>query len=83
MKQRKEKHTNLSMTEVAELFHVSSSTIHNWVKEGLLTFDEERRVTLDSIRRFQSQQAGKHKLQARANKLLKDEHDAADRKSVV
>lgn len=66
------------MTEAADLFHVSSSTIHNWVKEGLLTFDGERRVTMDSIRRFQSQQAGKHKLQARANKLLKDEHDAVE-----
>ena len=78
MKQREEKHSDLSMTEAAELFHVSSSTIHNWVKEGLLTFDEERRVTLDSIRRFQLQLAGKHKLQARANKLLKDEHDVAE-----
>ena len=68
----------MSMNEAADLFHVSSSTIHNWVKEGLLLFDEEHRITLESIRRFQSQHAGKHKLQARANKLLKDEHDAAE-----
>ena len=78
MKQQKEKHSNLSMNEAADLFHVSSSTIHNWVKERLLLLDEEHCITLESIRRFQSQHAGKHKLQARANKLLKDEHDAAE-----
>ena len=78
MKPQKEKHTNLSMNEAAELFHVSPSSIHNWVKEGLLTFDGERRITLESIRRFQSQHAGKHKLHARANKLHKDEHDATE-----
>ena len=64
MKLQKENQPNLSMNEAAELFHVSPSTIHNWVKEGLLSFDEERRVTIESIRRFQSQHAGKHKLQA-------------------
>ena len=78
MKQPKEKHTNLSTNETADLFHVSPSTIHNWVKEGLLTFDGEKRVTWESIRRFRLEHAGKHKLQARANKLLKDEYDAAE-----
>lgn len=66
------------MTEVAALFQVSSSTIHNWIKEGLLTLDEERHVTAESLREFQSQHAGKHKLQARANKLQKDKHDAIE-----
>ena len=78
MKLQKENQPNLSMNEAAELFHVSPSTIHNWVKEGLLSFDEERRITIESIRRFQSQHAGKHKLQARANKLHKDGHDPAE-----
>ena len=66
------------MKAVAELFHVSSSTIHNWIKEGLLALDEDRHVTEDSLRVFQSQHAGKHKLHARANKLLKDRHDAME-----
>ena len=78
MKKAKEKHSNLTMNAVAERFHVSSSTIYNWVKEGLLTLDEERHVTAESLREFQSQHAGKHKLHARANKLLKDEHDVAE-----
>ena len=78
MKQQEEKHKNLLMSEAANLFHVSPSTIHNWVKEGLLELDEERRVTMKSIQQFQSRHAGKHKLQARANKLRKDDHDAAE-----
>lgn len=69
---------NKTMKEVADLFHVSSSTIHNWIKEGFLTLDAERRVTAKSLREFQSQHAGKHKLHARANKLLKDGHNAAE-----
>ena len=64
------------MTEVAALFQVSSSTIHNWIKEGLLMLDEERHITAKSFREFQKQHAGKHKLHARANKLHKDEYDA-------
>lgn len=66
------------MTEVAALFQVSSSTIHNWIKEGLLTLDEEHHVTAQSLLEFQSQHAGKHKLHARANKLQKDKHDAIE-----
>ena len=61
--------------ETADCFHVSVSTILNWVKEGFLTLDEYRQVTMKSIRQFQSHQVGKQKLQARANKLLKDSHD--------
>ena len=66
------------MTEVAALFQVSSSTIHNWIKEGLLTLDEEHHVTAQSLLEFQSQHAGKHKLHARANKLQKNKHDAIE-----
>ncbi len=66
------------MTEVAALFQVSSSTIHNWIKEGLLALDGERHVTAESLLEFQSQHAGKHKLHARANKLQKDKHDAIE-----
>ena len=69
---------SIGMNEAADLFHVSSSTIHNWVKEGFLSLNEEHRVTMESVHQFQSQHAGKHKLQARANKLLKDEHDVVE-----
>lgn len=77
MKKPKEKHSDLKVSEAAALFRVSSITISNWVKEGILELDENHYVTYDSIQRFQKKYAGKIKLQARANKLLKDGHDAA------
>ena len=75
MKNPKEKHSNRTMNEVAELFHVAPVTVLNWVKEGILELDEERLVTDDSLVRFKKQCAGKKKLHARANKQLKDGHD--------
>ena len=75
MKNPREKHFNRTMSEVAELFHVAPVTVLNWVKEGLLELDDKRLVTEDSLRRFKKRYAGKVKLQARANKQLKDGHD--------
>ena len=75
MKNPKEKHFNLTMNEVAELFHVAPVTVLNWVREGLLVLDDERRVTEESLGRFKKKYAGKVKLHARANKQLKDGHD--------
>ena len=66
---------NLTMSEVAELFHVAPVTVLNWVKEGILELDEARLVTKESLVRFKKQCAGKKKLHARANKQLKDGHD--------
>ena len=76
MKKPKEKHLDLGMNETAQLFHVSSITVSNWVKEGFLNLDENHHITRDSIQRFQKKYAGKIKLQARANKLHKDAFDA-------
>lgn len=78
MKKPKEKHINLTPRETAKLFHVSSITISNWVKEGFLELDDNRRITSESIQTFKRKYAGKIKLQARANKLLKDEFDATE-----
>lgn len=75
MKHINEKHSNLTINEVAELFHVASITVLNWVKEGLLEIDEAHLVTEESIARFKKSCAGKKKLHARANKQLKDGHD--------
>ena len=75
MKNPKEKHQNPTLNEVAELFHVAPVTVVNWVREGLLGLDSERLVTEDSLRKFKKRYAGKVKLQARANKQLKDGHD--------
>ena len=78
MKNPKEKHLDLTITETAELFHVSVVTISNWVKEGYLDLDENRRVSHDSIIRFKSKYAGKIKLQARANKSLKSDYNVKE-----
>lgn len=76
MKKQKEKHLDLTTAETADLFHVSSITISNWIKEGFLDLDENHHITLESVKRFQKKYAGKIKLQARANKSHKDEFDA-------
>lgn len=75
MKKAKEKHSNRTMNEVAELFHVAPVTVLNWVKEGILELDESRCVTDESLARFKKKCAGKKKLHARANKQLKDGHN--------
>ena len=75
MKHPGEKHFNHTMSEVAELFHVAPVTVLNWVREGLLELDGDRLVTEDSLLKFKKRYAGKVKLQARANKQLKDGHD--------
>ena len=69
---------DLTINETAVLFHVSSITVSNWVKEGFLELNGNRLVTAESILKFQKKYAGKIKLQARANKSLKDEFDAAE-----
>lgn len=75
MKKPNKKHSNYTMNEVAELFHVAPVTVFNWVKEGILELDEARLVTEESIASFKKKCAGKKKLHARANKQLKDDYD--------
>ena len=74
---------HLTQTEVAERLHVSTATVSNWVKEGLLEVDGGHRVTEESLRQFQKKHAGKTKLQNRANKLQKDGHDPAEVEAAV
>ena len=74
---------HLTQTEVAERLQVSTATVSNWVKEGLLEVNAGHRVTEESLRRFQAVHAGKTKLQTRANKLQKDGHDPAEVEATV
>ena len=78
MKHNNEKHLNLTMNEVAALFHVAPITVLNWVKEGLLEVDERHLITPESLAYFKKKCAGKKKLHARANKQLKDGHDNSE-----
>lgn len=54
---------------------VSTATIRNWVKTGYLESVGKGLISLDSLNRFKEDIAGKEKLNSRANKSLKDEHD--------
>ena len=78
MKKPEEIPLNLTPRETAKLFLVSTVTIANWVKEGFLEMDGNHRITSESIRKFKKKYAGKAKLQSRANKSLKDGHDAKE-----
>lgn len=54
---------------------VSPATIRNWLKTGYLCSGRLGGITLDSIKHFEKEVAGKEKLNQRANKSLKDCHD--------
>lgn len=54
---------------------VSKATIRNWIKTGYLKSAGRGLVSLESLEYFKKEVAGKEKLNARANKSLKDEHN--------
>jgi site-specific DNA-methyltransferase (adenine-specific) len=65
----------LSIERAAITANVSTATIRNWIKTGYLTQSSKSVITQESFDDFMSNIAGKEKLNARANKSLKDEHD--------
>lgn len=65
----------LTIEQAAKTANVSSATIRNWIKTGYLTQSGKGLVSQESLGNFMSNVAGKEKLNSRANKLLKDEHD--------
>ena len=72
---RPRKYRDLTVNEAAESFHVAQATILNWLREGLLKTNGEHLITAQSMAVFRSKYAGKIKLQARANKSLKNVND--------
>ena len=54
---------------------VSSATVRNWIKTGYLVTSAKGTITVDSLETFKQKIAGKEKLNKRANKSLKDNHD--------
>lgn len=64
--------SGMSITDVMALFGVSSATVRNWIKLGYLESEKKGLITNDSVAHFSNEIAGKYKLVARANKLLKD-----------
>lgn len=83
MKKAREKHANLTISEVARLFQVARETVSNWVREGYLALDGQNRVTHDSVEVFRTKYAGKVKLHSRANKLHKDGGDFEKVSSII
>ena len=65
----------LTIEQAAKNANVSTATIRNWIKTGYLFQSGKGIVSLASFEKFMSEVAGKEKLNARANKLLKDDHD--------
>lgn len=65
----------LTIEQAAKTANVSTATIRNWIKTGYLFQSGKGIVSQESFEKFMSEVAGKEKLNARANKLLKDEHD--------
>jgi site-specific DNA-methyltransferase (adenine-specific) len=64
----------ISMNTAAMLIGVSVATIHNWVKTGYL-ISSNGLIKQDSVDMFIEKVSGIEKLNARANKLQKDEHN--------
>lgn len=65
----------LTIDQAAKTANVSSATIRNWIKTGYLTLSGKGMVSQESLETFMSNVAGKEKLNSRANKSLKDDHD--------
>ena len=64
-----------TVDEAAVLAGVSTATIRNWIKTGYLESAGRGLVSVESLEHFRKEVAGKEKLNARANKSLKDEHN--------
>lgn len=64
---------NISVSDAATVLSVSSSTIRNWVKTGLLTSPMSGYISLESLERVQTEIIGKTRLTSRANKRGKDQ----------
>jgi len=65
----------VTIEQAAKTVNVSTATIRNWIKTGYLTQSGKGVISQESLEKFISEVAGKEKLNSRANKLLKDEHD--------
>ena len=65
----------LNIEQAAKTASVSTATIRNWIKTGYLIQTSRGSITQDSFDNFMSNVAGKEKLNSRANKTQKDEHD--------
>ncbi len=73
----------ISIDDVSRTLNVSSASVRNWIKTGYLEKYGKSSVTCNSFRDFQVDVLGKEKLNQRANKTLKDQHDHAELKDKI
>lgn len=65
----------LTIEQAAKIANVSIATIRNWIKAGYLLQSAKGIISLESFKTFMSEIVGKEKLNARANKLFKNNHN--------
>ena len=53
---------HISLKEAADALSVSTATIRNWIKEGLLTVAKRGYITMSSFISFKEEHVGKSKL---------------------
>lgn len=64
-----------SIEESAKILGVSSATIRNWVKTGYLEIISKGKISRNSVENFDKKISGVEKLNQRANKSKKDNHN--------
>jgi site-specific DNA-methyltransferase (adenine-specific) len=65
----------ISINDVALSLNVSPASVRNWIKTGYLHKATKNSVTVESFLTFKGEILGAQKLNQRANKSLKDQHD--------
>jgi len=67
--------SELTIEQAAKTVNVTPATIRNWIKTGYLVQTGKGLISKESFDLFMEGIAGKEKLNSRANKRLKDEHN--------
>lgn len=65
----------VSIDDAAKILGVSGATVRNWIKTGYLTIASKGQVSRDSVENFKNNISGIEKLNQRANKSKKDNHN--------
>lgn len=73
----------IAIDEVASLLNVSIASVRNWIKTGYLDKTSRNSVSIVSFETFKTEVLGTEKLNQRANKSLKDNHDHTSLESVI
>ena len=65
----------VSIEDSAKILGVSGATVRNWIKTGYLKVASKGQVSRDSVENFKNNISGIEKLNQRANKSKKDNHN--------